>query len=151
MNHNASDLERRNSRRFRFSLGSLLLWVAVLSLAISLGLKYRRLDRAERQLGAMQPIAPQVVARAIEQQTTTAKLQTKVEDVRNSKKDDAYKVSISWPDSTGTKWSTDVRLQADGYGAYFGRITSGAFLQAIGSTTTEYGVAVETPSPLESK
>src|SRR5215212_6929499 len=83
---NTLSSDQRSPRRFRFSVASLLLFMAVLGLAIMLGLTNRKLHRVEQELGAMQPMSPQEVARQFEQHTTLGPIKTKVEDVRYSQK-----------------------------------------------------------------
>ncbi len=137
-------------RLFQFSLGSMLLLTTVAGLSIALVLMYLRMTGAERQLESLQPISPEEVARQFENATTTARITTKVDDVRYSRTEDAYKVIFEWTDKkTNTTWSTDVVLKADGFGAYFGVIRNVEFVQPFG--VTEYGVVVTTPSPLEGK
>jgi HAMP domain-containing protein len=151
MRENTPSSEPRTTGRFRFSLASLLLFMAVLGLAIMLGLTYRKLHRVEQELSAMQPISPQEVARQFEQHTTLGPITTKVDDVRYSPKADAYKVGFSFVDSAvGVKWSTEVMLKADGFGAYHGQIMSSEFIKPLG-VSNSFNVSVQTRSPLEAK
>jgi hypothetical protein len=125
--------------RVRFSLGSLLLLMAVVGLSIALGLTYRKLDRAERELNALQPVSREEVARQFESNTSFGPHRTTVTDVRYSQKEDAYRVTFSWVDSTTNKpWSSDLTLRsADGFGNYQGQIDVPEFtkqLSAFGVT-----------------
>jgi hypothetical protein len=147
--------ETENARRpprwrFRFSIGSMLLSMAVVGLAISLALTYSKLSSMERDLATLQPLSPQEVARQFEKQLVFGKFRTKVEDVRYSRNDDAFRVSFSFIDpNTGQNWYTEVKLKNDGYGVYFGQISSTPFLAAVGSNRDSFAVAVKTPSPLK--
>jgi hypothetical protein len=139
-------------RRFRFSLGSLLLLMAVVCLAISLAIVYSQLVRTERELEGLRPMSVEEVARQFENSTKFGNFATKVNDVRYSPTEDAFAVEFSWTDpATGTMWSTDTKLKPDGFGRYYGKIHSGEFLKAVGSTSEYYMIGVETPSPLKSK
>ena len=137
--------------RLRFSLGSMLLMMAVVCLSISLVIVYGRLMRIERELNASRPLSAEEVARQFETSTKFSTFSTKVQDVRYSPKEDSFLVSFSWDDpTTKTSWSTEVRLKPDGYGRYFGQIRSGEFLKSVGSTNDVYTVVVESPSPWRS-
>jgi hypothetical protein len=147
--------ERPAFWRIRFSLGSLLLLMAVVGLAIALGLTYRKLDRAERELNALQPLSREEVARQFERNTSFGPHRTTVTDVRYSKKEDAYRVTFSWVDSTTNKpWSSDLTLRpADAFGSYQGQIDVPEFTKQL----TAFGVTgscrifVGSPSMFQTK
>lgn len=66
----------------------------------------------------------------------------------DSSTSDSYKVSFSWADNTTKKtWSSDVKLTADGYGTYYGRIRNDPFIVPLGYKDG-FTVVVQTPSPL---
>src|SRR4029079_12696629 len=79
--------ERSAFWRMRFSLGSLLLLMAVVGLAITLGLTYRKLDRAERELSALQPMSAGEVGRQLQENASLGTYRTTVTDVRYSQKE----------------------------------------------------------------
>ena len=83
----------------------------------------------------LRPLPVEEVARQFEQSTTVGPIKTTVGDVRYSPKEDAYKVQFSWDNAqTNQKWFTDVQLTSDGFGGYYGQITSSEFLQPLGRT-----------------
>lgn len=136
-------------RRLRFSLGSLLLLVTAISLAIALALTHQKLTIADRQLKAVQPLSPEEVASQFESQTTLGSIKTTVRDVRYSPGENAYKVAFSWVESkTAQEWSTEVILTADGFGAYHGKIQSDQFVKPSGIGLDFFPVELKTPSPL---
>jgi hypothetical protein len=139
-------------RRLQFSLGSLMLLTAVVGLSIALVMMYMRLSRVERELGALQPLSPDEVARQFETNTMPGTVKSTVKDVRYSQSEDAFLVQFSWPDpQTGDNWSTDVKLTNDGFGRYFGQIRNSEFLKLLRHPTDSYTVVVEAPSPLKSR
>jgi hypothetical protein len=146
----SSQASRRN--RFQFSLGSMMLLTAVFALSIALVLVYSRLQKAERALDALQPMSAEEVAQQFEVNTNLVNVETKVNDVRFSPSENAFRVEFSWTDpQTKSMWSTDVKLVSDGFGVYYGKIFSSEFLKAVGASGEYYVVAVKTPSPLKAK
>ena len=156
------------SRPFRYSVGNLLLVVTVVSLATALLLTHRKLSQIERKLAetereltTFQPLRADEVARQFVERTTINSISTTVQDVRYSPTDDAYKVKFSWVDpTTGKKWSSEVKLAADGYGTYMGRITFNEFFKSVYtppdkpfveplSGRYDFVVVVQTPSPIK--
>jgi hypothetical protein len=111
-----------------------------------------RLSRVERELGALQPLSLDEVARQFENNTMPGTAKSTVKDVRYSPSEDAFLVRFSWPDpQTGDNWTTDVKLTNDGFGRYFGQIRNPEFLKQLRHTTDSYTVVVEAPSPLKSR
>jgi hypothetical protein len=151
--------ETRASTRYQFSLGSMLLVIAIACMAMwmfamsrSLTHVSARLRVLEGEQTASRPLSAEEVARQFEMATNVNQLKTKVEDVRYSPEKDAYRVTFSWTDPvTKSQWSTDAMLKSDGFGVYFGPILSGEFLKAIGSKEDRYMVGVYSESPLKSK
>lgn len=145
--------EKMNRKpRLRYSLGTLLLLMTVICLAIALAIVYTKYSRAERQLTAMMPMSVEEVARRFEESTQTATTKIKVTDVRHSAAENAYKITFSWKDATtGQEWATDVKLVSDGFGVYFGKVYSSEFLKSVGSKNDYYVVAISTPSPLQAE
>jgi hypothetical protein len=146
--------ERPRFWRVRFSIGSLLLLMALVGLAITLGITYRKLDRAERELSAMRPLSRDEVAQQFERNTSFGSHRTTVTDVRYSQKDDAYRVTFSWVDSTTNKeWSTDLTLRSDGFGLYQGVIDVPEFTKQLSSfgVTGSHRVFVGKSSTLKAK
>jgi hypothetical protein len=138
------------SRRMQFSLGNLLSLTAVVGLSISLALVYSKLARTERALGALSPLSAEEVARQFERNTSIAggRISTKVNDVRYSPAENAYKVTFTWTDSQlGESWSSDVKLKSDGFGTYFGKISNSEFVRPL-KNSDGYLVVVGSPSPL---
>jgi len=137
-----------SKRRFRFSLGSMLLWAAIVCLATSNLVTSRQLSQLKRELDANQPLTATEVARQFQDNTTLGPISVTVKDVRYSPDTDSYKVDFSWTDATTNKtWSSDVELTSDGYGTYYGQIRNGPFIQALGHKES-FTVAVKTTSPL---
>ncbi len=137
-----------SSRRFQFSLGAMLLWVAIVCLAISNAMTLREIFELKRELTAQRPLPAQEVARQFRENTTLGPISVSVGDVRYSSKADSYKVEYSWTDAnTGKTWSSDIELMPDGYGAYYGVIRNGPFVTPLG-VKNGFTVAVKTPSPL---
>jgi hypothetical protein len=138
--------------RLRFSLSTLLLLVAIFGLTVALIISQIRNSRLEAEAATGRPLSFEEVVRQFEQRTSTGGVKVKVTDVRYSKKEDAYEVSFSWSDPKSKQdMSTDnIRLQADGFGRYYGQIASDPYKQSIGIPTTDiFPVIVETPSPLK--
>jgi hypothetical protein len=141
------------TRRFQFSLATLLLWTAVACLAVSMVVMNRKLVRTQyelaesrRQLAAMHPLPLEEVARQFEAHASLGPVRVKVEDVRYSTKDDAYKIRFSWTDSTtGQTWSSDIKLVGDGFGAYVGTIHNDPFVKLLGYKNG-FPVAIASPS-----
>jgi hypothetical protein len=136
--------------RFQFSIASLLLCMTVACLIVMQVMTQRELNSLKRELSTTRPLSAKEVARQFEKRTTLASIATKVSDVRYSPQDDSYKIAYSWTDSsTGQTWSSDVFLNADGYGSYVGKIISKEFIGPLGRNDAYY-VSVETPPlPLE--
>lgn len=143
------DIEESKSMtkpRFRFSIGTLLLWVAVCGLILNTVSMNRKLSQLSQEVASQRPLPTIEVARQFEESTTLGPISTTVKDVRYSEKADAYRVKFSWLDSTtGKTWYSDVRLEHDGFGVYYGKIRNGPFIQPLGRTDS-FSVAVETPS-----
>jgi hypothetical protein len=145
--------------RIRYSIATLLLLMATIGLAISLGLTYRKLARTERELDAMRPLPEQEVARQFEKNTTLGPVRTTVKDVRYAPKEDAYKISFSYvisggPTASPTEWTSSVTLSSYGLGAYRGVIQATEFnyaLRGLGGSPNFFSISVETPSPLKPK
>ena len=135
--------------RFQFSLNNLLLWIAVIALAIGLVLTTRELSSRRRELEALQPLSVQEVARQFEARTSQGTLKVTVSDVRYSQADDAYRVKFSCVNSTdGASWTSDVKLEGDHFGSYSGMIRDGTYLTAIGTSSDGFYIVVEPPSTL---
>lgn len=143
-------------RRFPCSLGSILLWVAIVGLAIINVMTYRELEGIRHELHALRetsmesnwPLPAEEVARQFKARTTLGPISTLVRDVRYSPKEDSYKVEYSCTNDANTeKWSSDVILDSTGYGRYSGEIRWDAFTTPLGYDE-RFVVSVETPSPL---
>lgn len=135
-------------RRFRFSIGTLLLWMAVVALTANTVITNRRVAQLKQELESQRPLPPREVARQFEENTTLGPIATSVKDVRYSSASDAYRVKYSWVDSTtGKSWQSDIDLKSDGFGTYYGQIRNDPFLQPLGQKEF-FVVAVKTPSPL---
>src|SRR6056297_1959463 len=136
-------------RRFRFSIGTLLLWIAIGALTMNTIIMNRHVTQLKQELASQQPLAPKEVARQFENRTTLGTIATTVKDVRYSPDADAYRVDFSWVDSaSGKTWHSDIRLKHDGFGVYYGQIRNGPFIQPLGYKES-FAVAVETPSPFD--
>lgn len=136
-------------RRFQFSIGTLLLWIAIGALAANTVIMNRQITRLKQGLASQQPLSPKEVARQFEQSTTLGTITTTVKDVRYSAEAEAYRVTFSWIDSaSGKTWHSDVRLDHDGFGVYYGQIRNGPFIQPLGYKEA-FPVAVTTPSSFE--
>ena len=148
MNDAERELKTPANQKPRFSLGTLLLWIAIFALTANTIVMNRELSRMKQEVAAQQPLPAQEVARQFEKSTTLGPITTSVRDVRYSEDDDAYRVKFSWTDSTtGKTWYSDVRLKHDGFGVYYGQIRNGPFIKPLGRSDS-YSVSVETPSPL---
>ena len=146
MNEETTTSQTRELRRFRFSVGTLLVWIAIGALTINTVVMNRRVTQLTQELASQQPLPPKEVARQFEERTTLGTITTTVKDVRYSAEADAYRVAFSWVDSaTGKTWHSDTRLNHDGFGVYYGQIRNGPFIQPLGYTDS-FAVAVETPS-----
>jgi hypothetical protein len=136
-------------RRFRFSVGTLLLWIAIVALTANTIVVNRRvtqLKQEKTELASPQPLSPKEVARQFEKSTTLGPITTTVKDVRYSPAADAYRVSFSWVNSaSGKTRNSVVRLNHDGFGVYYGEIPDRSFIQPLGNSLP-YSVAVRTPS-----
>lgn len=136
-------------RRFRFSIGTLLLWIAIGAVTMNSIIMRRQVAQLEQELASQQPLAPKDVAHQFEKSTTLGPITTTVKDVRYSAEADAYRVEFSWDDSaSGETWYSDVRLDHDGFGTYYGEIRNGPFIQPLGHKEA-FVVLVETPSSFE--
>lgn len=137
--------------RLRFSLSTLLLLVAIFGLTVALIISQIRISRLEAEAATGRPLSFEEVARQFEQRTSVGLVTVKVMDVRYSSKEDVYEVTFSRNDPTSKQnWSTEIRLQADGFGRYYGKIESDAYKQSIGIPTTDVlPVIVETPSSIK--
>lgn len=145
---NAQDPVTERTRRFQFSLASLLQWIAIGGLAAALFATQVELRSVKSELATSRPLPAEEVASQFEQQTTLGPIRTKVKDVRYSQSKDSYKVEFSWNDATSKQdWWSDIELKADGYGAYYGQIRNDPFLTPLGHTNP-YTVLVKSPSPL---
>ena len=146
MNDETNTLPTPVPRRFRFSIGTLLLWIAIGALGINTIIMNRHVTQLKQELTSQQPLAPKEVARQFEKRTTLGTITTTVKDVRYSPEADAYRVDFSWVDSaSGKTWYSDVRLNHDGFGVYYGKIHNGPFIQPLGYKDS-FAVVVETPS-----
>jgi hypothetical protein len=133
-------------RRFRFSIGTLLLWIAIGALTMNAIIMNRHVTQMKQELASQQPLTPKEVARQFEKRTTLGTIATTVRDVRYSPEADAYRVDFSWVDSaSGKTWHSDIQLNHDGFGVYYGQIRNGPFIQPLGYKES-FAVAVETPS-----
>lgn len=143
-------------RRFRFSIGTFLLWIAIGALSMNKIITNRHVTQLEQEvtqlkqdLASQQPLPPKEVARQFEKRTTRGTITTTVKDVRYSPEADACKVNFSWADSaSGNAWHSDVRLTHDGFGRYYGQIKNPLFVQALGHKES-FAIAVETPSSFD--
>jgi hypothetical protein len=142
--------------RIRFSLGSLLLLIAVIGLALALFVTNRQMSQireqlaqTESELATLRPLPVEEVARQFESNATLGPIKTTVRDVRYSPKEDAYRVTFSWVDSQAKQeWSTDLELRSDGFGQYYGVIMNGPFIEPLGNTHG-FTVLVKAPSALK--
>ena len=155
MSDTADTSQTDQPRRFRFTIATALLWMAIAGLAANTIVMNRRitmmqqeLDTQQYELRAHRPLPPREVASQFEESTTLGPIATSVKDVRYSRDTDSYQVEFAWVDSTtGKKWHSEVQLQSDGYGAYYGHIRNGPFIEPLGYKES-FTVSVETPSPL---
>jgi hypothetical protein len=132
--------------RFRFSILTMLLVMAIIGLGIALFMTRRELAEAQRQLSTHQPLSLAEVARQFQSQLSTPSVAVTVDDVRYSEGEKAYKVEFSWIDpASKQRWSTETKLRSDGYGKYQGTIESDEFRKALG-TVGSFVVSVESPS-----
>jgi len=153
---NTSDKSQKDKHRgFRFTIGTTLLWLAIAGLVANtivinwrITMLQREIDDQQRELNTHRPLPPQEVASQFEKRTTLGPITTSVKDVRYSPDTDSYKVEFTWINSTtGKTWQTDVELESDGYGAYFGQIRNGPFIKPLGYEES-FAILVEAPSPL---
>lgn len=136
-------------RRLRFSVGTLLLWIAIGALAMNTIIMGRKVTQLKQELASQQPLPAREVARQFEKRTTLGVIATTVKDVRYSTEADAYKIDFSWVDSTtGKTWHSDVQLNHDGFGVFYGKIRNGPFIEPLGYKHS-FAVAVETPSSFD--
>ncbi|MCM2374720.1 hypothetical protein [Aporhodopirellula aestuarii] len=109
----------------------------------------RQITQLKQELTSQQPLSPKEVARQFEKRATLGPITTTVKDVRYSLEADAYKVNFSWVDSTsGKTWYSDLRLNHDGFGKYYGQIRNGPFIQPLGYKEA-FAITVETPSSFD--
>lgn len=142
-------------RRFRFSIGAMLLWMVIAYLAANnvvtsrrVAIMKRELESQNRELSTHRPLAATEVARQFEKNATISPISVTVKDVRYSPDSDSYKVEFSWTDtSTNQSWSADVKLISDGYGSYYCQIRNGPFITPLGNKES-FTVMVRSPSPL---
>jgi hypothetical protein len=131
---------------FRFRLSTMLLLVAIVALSISLVMTQRRLSQLESEAASQRPLSVEEVARQFEKNASVGPVTVKVTDARYSPKVDSYRVNFSWTDpKTKVNWESQVNLAQDGFGKYFGTISSDQFIQAVGYQGG-FTVVVETPS-----
>jgi hypothetical protein len=124
----------------------MLLLVAIIGLGIALFITRQDLAEAKRQLSVSQPLSLSEVARQFQKNASTSTVAVTVNDVRYSDVEKAYKVEFLWVDpTTKQKWSSETKLQSDGFGRYLGQVRSSEFLTALGSSGF-ITVFVETPS-----
>lgn len=136
-------------RRFQFSIESILLWTAIACLAISNVMLSRKLERITRDVQSSRPLSPNEVAEQFEKRTTLGPITTNVEDVRYSPEKDAFQIEFSWVDAnTNEEWWSDVELQSDEFGRYYGRIRNGPFVKPLGYQDG-FTIIVESPSSFE--
>jgi hypothetical protein len=95
------------------------------------------------------------VARQFESNTSLGPHRTTVTDVSYSQKEDTYRVTFSWVDSTTKKqWSSDLTLRpADGFGNYQGQIDVPEFAKQLSAfgVTGSYRVFVGSPPSFRAK
>jgi hypothetical protein len=133
---------------YRISFGTILLWVAVVCITVTIIVIKIELSQIKRSLISQVPMPVKEVAQQFKKQTTLGPVTVTVKDVRYSPKKDSYKIDFSWTDSTtGKIWNTDVQLINDTYGTYFGMIRNDPFIKPLGYKDG-YPVAVESPSLL---
>lgn len=138
--------EKHRLPRVRFSIGSLLLWTAMIALAVNSLIMSRTVSQLKQELAPQLDLPPSEVARQFERATKVGPIATTVRDVRYSEASDAYRIDFSWTDSTsGKTWYSDVQLNHDGFGVYIGQIRNSPFLQPLGHKNP-FSVAVEKPS-----
>ena len=132
--------------RFRFSITTMLLLVAIIGLGIALIITSEKLVETQRQLSAYQPLSLAEVARQFQQNASTGSVAVIVDDVRYSDAKKAYKIEFSWIDAaTGNRWSTETNLLSDGFGKYQGAIYSDEFVKAVGLSGPPF-IVVQSPS-----
>ncbi|QDV23857.1 hypothetical protein [Aureliella helgolandensis] len=137
------------ARGFRFSLGTMLLWIAIGALTTNTIIMNRLVTQLRNEVASQQPLSPKEVARQFEMGATLGPITTTVKDVRYSPEADAYRVKFSWVDAaSGNTWHSDIQLEHDGFGVYYGQIRNGPFIQPLGYTES-FPVAVETRSSFE--
>ena len=149
MSDTANTSQTQSPRRFRFSIGTLLLWVAIVALTANTIITNRQMaqlkiitllemSQLKKELSSYHPLPPNEVARQFEKSTTRGTITTSVKDVRYSPESEAYQVEFSWVDSANGKgWLSEMRLTHNGFGEYYGQTMDKSFT-----------VAVRTPSPL---
>jgi hypothetical protein len=162
MMHDELDYPTRATRRVQYSVGGMLMLMTMVAVVLSIAILFGKIRRLESRLAATEgmlqsgsavngmPISAQAVAQQFEQATSVRKVTTKVDDVRYSRSNDAFQVSFSWNDpASKSRWSSQVVLESDGFGTYFGPIRSSEFLKAIGSNNDSYMIAVQSKSPMQ--
>ena len=101
------------------------------------------------ELNSQRPIPAVEVARQFEKATTIPPITVTVTDVRYSSTKDSYKIDFSWVDRTTNKsWHSDIKLESDGFGAYYGTIRNGPYIKPLGHKNG-YAVSVNSKSPLQ--
>ncbi|RCS49407.1 hypothetical protein DTL42_12845 [Bremerella cremea] len=149
------ELEDSPPAAIRFSLSSVILWIAIAALILTNVMMFQEIREIKSHLlsspanGQAMPISVERVAQQFAQNTNNpSTVTTKVEDVRYSPTEDTYLVSFSWTiTATGKTWHSDVRLKGDGFGNYFGQIQSDQYNQPLGRTRPST-VVIQSPSPL---
>ena len=131
---------------YRLSFGTILLWVAIVCITVTIIMMKRELSQIKQNLNSQGPLSVQEVAQQFQKRTTLGPITVTVKDVRYSSKKDSYKIDFSWTDATtGKIWHTDVQLTNDTYGTYFGVIRNDPFIKPLGNEDV-YPVVVKSPS-----
>ena len=155
MSYESNPSQSSVPRRIRFSIGTLLLWIAIIALTMNTIIMNRHVTRLTQEIARLkqgiasqQPLSPKEVARQFEKSLTRGTVTTTVKDVRYSPEADAYRVDFSYVDSaSGNAWNSEIRLNHDGFGVYWGGIQSGPLIQSLGYKNS-FAVVVKTPSSL---
>ena len=96
----------------------------------------------------MRPLPFEEVARQFESQTSRGPNAFKVEEVRYSRRDDAYNVSFSWANPAGPSHS-EIRLVGDGFGVYRTDVHQNRSLSALLGYKAGFSVIVKSDSTFE--
>ena len=139
----------------QLSIGSLLIWTAIVGLVVTNVMMYREVQQLSRQIATRAraetqhwPLSADEVAQQFQNRTTLGPLSVTVTDVRYSEADDAYKVVFQWKNrDTGQLWGGDVKLKGNGFREYHGLIRNVPFIRPLGYNES-FTVSVTTPSPL---